>query len=190
MTIFNWGNIHNFSQGLSYFGVGATGSALMATGNPLGSVFGGALMASGNSVLNQGFQSGFNNIDWNQVGSASILGGGVAYAGYGIGTYFNSLFTPMFSSVGGPAIQQGLAYGASGAATGFTMGAGMSLIGGQSLGNAATKGLYSAGIGFAGGLTFGMINGHMEAKQQNVNPWTNKSTLKLPDEVFSTKAPM
>lgn len=155
--------------------MGVASGALMATGSPLGIVAGGALMAGGNSALTQGYQNGFNNINWNQVGSASILGGGLAYAGYGIGSYFNSVFTPMFSSVGGPAIQQGLAYGVSGAATGFTMGTGMSLIAGQSLGDALRNGGYSAGIRFAGGLTFGMINGYQQAKGLNVNPWTNKS---------------
>lgn len=70
--------------------------ALMATGSPFGIVAGGALMAGGNSALTQGFQNGFNNIQWNQVGSASILGGGLAYAGYGITSKLTSLLTPVF----------------------------------------------------------------------------------------------
>ena len=39
----------------------------MATMNPFGVAAGGALMAGGNSALTQGYQNGFNNINWNQV---------------------------------------------------------------------------------------------------------------------------
>jgi RHS repeat-associated protein len=170
-VVTNWDNINDFGQGLSYFGLGAAGGALMATGNI---VAGGALMGGGNSILTQGFQNGFNNIDFNQVAMGATMGGITSYLGGQIGKGLQGPLSKLFSSVGSPMLREGLTYGTNGALTGFTLGTGMALAGGEDLGDAFKIGGKSALLGFGSGLGYGMYSGYKYAQTNNLNPVNGK----------------
>lgn len=95
-VVTNWDNINNFGQGLSYFGLGAAGGALMATGNV---VAGRALMGGGNSILTQGFQNGFNNIDFSHVAMSATMSGITGYLGGQIANGLQGPLSTLFQPV-------------------------------------------------------------------------------------------
>ena len=59
-VVANWDEIHSFGHGLAMFGIGAASGALSIAGYPFA---GAALMGGGNSILNQGFNNSWNNIN-------------------------------------------------------------------------------------------------------------------------------
>lgn len=144
----------------------------MATGNI---VAGGVLIGGGNSILAQGFQNGFNNIDFNQVAMGATMGGITSCLGGHIGKGLQGPLSKVFSSVGSPMLREGLTYGTNGALTGFMMGTGMAVAGGEDIGDALQIGGKSAFLGFGAGFGYGMYSGYKYAQANNLNPINGKS---------------
>ena len=77
------GNVHSVGQGFAYFGVGAAGGVLTLYITPVGS---GAFLGASNSLLSQGFNAGWENVSWSQVGMSALVGGITGYVGGQLGS--------------------------------------------------------------------------------------------------------
>ena len=154
----NWDEINSWEQGLSLFGVGAASAAASIFVSP---VLGAIVAGAGNSIVNQGFNAGWGNIDYGNV----MVSTGLSVVTYAAGGKINKwLEKPLGKAtswikndilrataqdaisggIGGLAIGTGLAIQH---ADDFEDGLGM--IGKQTLHGAAIGGI----SGFARGLT-------------------------------------
>jgi hypothetical protein len=182
------GNVHSFSQGVSYFGVGAVGGVLTIYVGPWA---GGAVMGAGNSVVSQGFGND-GNWNWDNVSGQQVLFDGIMGGlGGGLGAGLGGLIAPyvsnLTSSLGGQAFQQAATQAITGSATGFALGTGFSLMDGENFEDALKAGGKGALTGFAVGTATGLASGMRAAYKDGKNPWTGKE-LSTKAENISTKA--
>jgi guanyl-specific ribonuclease Sa len=172
------GNVHNFAQGASYFGVGAVGGVLTIY---VGPAVGGAVMGAGNSLVTQGFGNDGNwnwsNVSGKQVLFDGLMGGLTGQIGSSLGGLISPYVNSLTSNIGGQAIQQGITQGVTGSATGFALGTGFVLMNGENFGYALKAGGQNALMGFAIGTASGMASGMRSAYKANENPWTGKSNI-------------
>jgi len=170
------GNVHNFAQGASYFGVGAAGGLLTIYVGPWA---GGALIGGGNSFVTQGFGStgqwNWNNISGQQVLFGGIMGGLTGQLGSALGGAISPAVSNLTSGIGGQAVQQGLTQGITGAAVGFTMNTGFALMNGESFEDALKAGGQGALTGAAIGVGSGIASGMRAAYKAGENPWNGNS---------------
>jgi len=100
----NWDNIGNFWQGLSYFGVGAASGALTAA-FPAAAIYIAGGASAVNSVLQQGYASNWQNVNFSQVAFSGIMGAATSYLGgeigkgLGVDKWFNGIKSPLLSNV-------------------------------------------------------------------------------------------
>jgi RHS repeat-associated protein len=179
----NWDNVDGFWQGVASFGIGA-GSALgiVATGGSGAAAVigagaaGGAAVGATNSVVAQtGYNfSGFNNVNWEQVGINSAVGGVAGAAGSGAG-YWASNASILVNGVNSPvlrsAIVSPLASGAGHVAGGTTVG----LFQGQNLGEAFVNSFDGIGKSMAIGGAIGVASTIGVSYANGINPWTGKA---------------
>ncbi|EGK04756.1 ribonuclease domain-containing protein [Dysgonomonas mossii] len=172
--IINWGfNGFKFNmEGLKYFGAGAVGGALIATGKPIGIISGAAFTAGSNSAISQYSANGF--IDWWEVGTSTIVGGISAFLAY----QFSGAITPyvesLFRNVTNEVLQKGLTYGTTGAITGVTVGGGM---GYATTGewDGAIDGMWKgAALGFGTGFAYGAGGQMYKNWGEGKNLWTGE----------------
>lgn len=172
--IINWGfNGFKFNmEGLKYFGAGAVGGALIATGKPIGIISGAAFTAGSNSAISQYSANGF--IDWWEVGTSTIVGGISAFLAY----QFSGAITPyvesLFRNVTNEVLQKGLTYGTTGAITGVTVGGGM---GYATTGewDGAIDGMWKgAALGFGTGFAYGAGGQIYKNWGEGKNLWTGE----------------
>jgi RHS repeat-associated protein len=169
----NLGNIHSFGQGLSYFGVGASGYIVSEYASP---IVGGMYMSAANNILSQGFANGFKNINFSQVIFSGITGGLTAQMGQYIGKFVGPGIGKFASTLTkSPVIQQAITQSTTNAISGFTIGAGFSLADGKSLGDALASGGQGALMGFGIGAVNGVVSGVKYSHEYKVDPWTGKS---------------
>jgi RHS repeat-associated protein len=169
----NLGNIHSFGQGLSYFGVGASGYIVSEYASP---IVGGMYMSAANNILSQGFANGFKNINFSQVIFSGITGGLTAQMGQYIGKFVGPGIGKFASTLTkSPVIQQAITQSTTNAISGFTIGAGFSLADGKSLGDALASGGQGALMGFGIGAVNGVVSGVKYSHKYKVDPWTGKS---------------
>lgn len=181
----NWKNIDGFWQGLTTFGVGAGAvlgvAAVAASGGSLLAVAGvgaaaGAVTSGNNNIVAQTGTnfSGFNQIDWGQVGEAGLIGGAAGFAGGAAGSWasntgfiVNGVSHPLAKS----AIVSPLAAGAGHVAGGTTAG----LLQGQDVGTAFGNSFNGIGQSMAigGAIGVGTTAGMMYAN--GINPITNRN---------------
>jgi RHS repeat-associated protein len=182
----NWDNIDGFWQGLTAFGVGAgAGAAVAATGGAAGAGFwaiagvsaaGGAATAGTNSIIAQTGEnfSGFNNIDWEQVGIGSAVGGVAGFAG-GAAGYYASNASFLVNGVSSPVLRSAvvspLAAGAGHVAGGTTA----NLFAGQSFGDAFSNSFEGIGKNMAIGGALGVATTIGVSYANRVNPLTGRS---------------
>lgn len=82
--ISNWGNINNFGEALTAFGVGAGTGALMIVNPVLGITAGGALTGATNSAIQQlDGTNGLNDLNWGALGKEALLGVATSAVSYG-----------------------------------------------------------------------------------------------------------
>ena len=165
------GNVHSVGQGFAYFGVGAAGGVLTLYITPVGS---GAFLGASNSLLSQGFNAGWENVSWSQVGMSALVGGITGYVGGQLGSMASRYVGPWMESISSPVLRDALTYGTAGAATGFTLGTGSSLLGGESLEEALKAGGTGALMGFGAGTVAGVATGFKYARDNNVDWRTGK----------------
>jgi len=171
-VITNLGNIHNFGQGLAYFGVGASGYVVFEYATP---IVGGAYISAANNILSQGFANGFKNIDVSQTVFSGITGGLTAQAGQYIGKFVGPEIGKFTSTLTkSPVIQQALTQSTTNAISGFAIGTGFSLANGKSFDDALASGGQGALMGFGIGAVNGVVSGVQYSHKWNVDPWTGE----------------
>ena len=166
------GNVKNVGHGFALFGVGAAGGLASLYVSP---IVGASFVSGANSFLNQGFNTHWQKIDAGQVFFSMAMGAGTSYLGGALGSALSQPISRVTSEIASPIIRETLTQGVTNASVGFTMGAGMALIGGAKFKDAMKQG----GIGALTGLGIGIMNGTVSAIQyaskNDVNLWTGKS---------------
>ena len=171
----NIDNIHSFWQGLALFGVGAiAGEAALYSGGA--SVFVSAgVLSLGNDILNQGFQNGFNNLDWKQIGMNLITSEMMAVVSYGLNSLVSPQAEKLLSKIQSPVLRNMLQQSATSAFSGSAIGFMFAL---NDKDNDFDDALHAGWKGFLQGAEIGAISGaaagFVEAKHNHVNPWTGK----------------
>jgi hypothetical protein len=136
---------------------------------------GGAVVGASNSVVAQTGKnfSGFNDVDWNQVGISSAIGG-VAGAAGGAAGYYASNASFLVNGISSPVLRSAvvspLASGAGHVAGGTTA----NLFAGQNLGNAFSNSFDGIGQSMAIGTAIGVSTTIATNYANGVNPWTGK----------------
>jgi RHS repeat-associated protein len=182
----NWKNVDGFWDGLATFGVGAGAAVgIVATGGSGAAALvgtagaGGALVGASNNVVAQTGKnfSGFNDVNWGQVGVNAAVGGvaGAASAGAGIaatnmGFLVNGVSSPILRS----AVVSPLAAGAGHVAGGTTA----NLFMGQNLGDAFSNSFDGIGKSMAIGGAIGITTTTVYSLTNNINPLNGRELNK------------
>ena len=169
------GNVHNVGQFFAYFGVGAVSAEVSLYASP---VVGGMLLGGGNAALNGVFSGEGVKVD--NVLAGMFIGGATSYLGGVISNEISSVVSPWMSNIMSPILRQSLTNSLSGAATGFVLSTGFSLLNGCDWKTALAEGGKGALIGFTTGTLAGIAKGIKYGKDNKVNPWTGKE-LPKPD---------
>lgn len=168
------GNITSFWHGAASFGVGAASGWSTLYAGPVGA---GVLLGAGNSVINQGFTNGWGNINYMQVGTSAIMGGATSYLGGQVGKFFAKPLAGFTQGIKSDVLRNMLTQSGINGATGFTLGTGISLLNGESFGNALNNGTELGLWGMTTGAVSGSITGFRMAHQNQRNPWTRRSYI-------------
>jgi RHS repeat-associated protein len=171
--ITNWNSSHSFWQGLSYFGIGASGYLVGEYAG--GPIIAGAYMSGMNDFTTQAFAKGIGNVNFAQTAFSSIIGGCTAEAGQALGKVVGPGIKDFTSTLTkSPVLQQVLNQGTTNAISGFSIGTGLSLLNGKSFDDALGNGAESGLMGFGIGAVNGVVSGIQDANKHNVNPWTGE----------------
>lgn len=169
------GNVSSFQDGLIYFGIGVLAGEATLYGGPLaGAGVSGAL----NSLYSQGRSNdgrdfSFDNVSVESVILNTITSVATSYAGGILGNAISPYTIGIFDKVVSPVLRNALEQGTGNAIVGGTIG----FVTGSGL-NGALKGI---GQGFALGFMTGSVNGYMEARYYERNPWTGKLNKPVED---------
>lgn len=165
------GNIHSVGQGFALFGTGAASGFVTIYAGPIA---GAAVLGATNSIINQGFNNGWGNIDWMQVGSSGIMGGATSYLGGNLGSYLAKPISKLTEGIASPILKEVLTQGTLNATTGFGLGTAMALGSGADLGEALKQGSQSAALGLTSGVMNGLAKG-IKSNKENANEQTETS---------------
>ena len=169
------GNVHSFGQGVALFGSGFAGAVVTIY---VGPALGAAVTGAGNSIINQGFNGGWNNINWNQVLGAGIMSGVTSVAGSYLSDYFSNALSSLMAKVSSPVLKEMLTQSLTNAASGFVLGTGSSLLSGESFEDALHEGGKGALTGAGIGAITGAASGFKYARDNKISPWTGEKTQK------------
>ena len=191
----NWNNIEGFWDGFTTFITGAVaGGATAATGGAAGAGFwtvagvsaaGGAVVGINNSIVAQTDKnfSGFNQMNWKEVGIGGIVGGISGFAGGGAG-YWAASSSVLVNNISSPvlrsAIVSPLASGAGHVAGGTTYG----LLEGQNLGMAFSNSFSGIGKDMLIGGAIGVASTIGVSYASGINPWTGEIITHSPNINF------
>jgi len=166
------GNIHSWSAGFSFFGVGAAAGAT-SFWNPLA---GAGVMGAGNNLVTQVSANGWSHINGGQVATAGAFGVVTSWAGGQLGNAITPYASQYTSQIASPVLKDALTQSITGTASGFTLGTGVSLFSGNGLGQAFKDGFSGATSGFGMGLMTGSISGYQYARDNHLGLWSGRST--------------
>ncbi len=166
------GNIDSVGEGFSYFGVGFIGGWASLYATP---VVGGAIVSAGNDAINQGFENGFNNINWESVGINATVGAITGYASSAVSSTVTPYVSTLTSNISSPILREGANQTLIGFSNGFAVGTGFSLANGDGWDVALTNGLKNGGSGATIGAATGIASGFRIAHKEGVSPWTGKN---------------
>ncbi len=166
------GNVTSFWHGAALFGNGFASGAASLYISPMA---GAAMMSAGNSALNQGFTSGWSNIDWGQVGISGTMGGATSYLGGVLGNTLSKPIGNLTSNIASPVLREAATQSATNAVTGFTLSTGLALGAGSSLEEALQQGGQGALMGGGIGAMTGTVAGFKYAHDNKISPWNGKS---------------
>ncbi len=181
------GNIHSFGQGLSLFGVGALSALSVEYIGPFGSA---ALLGAGNSIINQGFISGWQNIDFKQVLFSGVVSGVTAEIGSVFSDFFSAPITQLTSKISDEIVRSAIIDGTSYMISGFTLGTSLSIIQGERIDKAFKYGLESAYIGLASGVISGTARGYAAVHQQPEYNFEIDPNQVVKEVMASSKTPL
>ena len=162
----NWDNIHNIGQGFAFFGMGAAASALSSLGAvAAGFTFAGAAtIGAGNSILSQGFNNGWNHINWAQVGLSTGMSILTSYIGGWIGDKLSAPLSNITSGISNSIVREALTGALVNSVTGFSLGTTTSLLMGNNFKTALRDGGTAAGNGFVSGAALGLAKGYIQSR--------------------------
>ncbi len=167
------GNVHSVGHAFALFGTGAASGFITIY---VGPVAGAAVLGATNSIVNQGFNNGWGNIDWMQVGNSGIMGGITSYLGGSLGNYLAKPISKLTEGISSPILKEVLTQGTLNSATGFGLGTAMALGSGADLGDALKQGTQSAALGLMSGVINGTADGIKAARDAGKKTW--KSDIK------------
>ena len=165
-----FGNIHSWKQGLAQFGIGALAGLATEYGGPMVSAM---VVGCGNSIVNQGFENGFNHISWDNVFGATIMSMVTA----GLGAELTGSLSPLLNripSLGSTAFDNMLRQACGAAFSGFTLETIFALGSGKSIGESFKSGFDGLVDGAVLGAVSGLGTGIREAHAEKANPWTGE----------------
>ena len=177
------GNVKNVGHGVALFATGALAGGCALLGQVGVSAI---IVGAGNSILNQGFNNGWNNIDWGQVGMSGSTALLTSYLGGQLGNMLSKPLENLTSSISNTVLKNVTYNSLCNAATGFALGTGFSLINGNGfdLSSAFGAGLESAGMGFLTGAMSGFATGVKQVQNEKEQSSSNKSSnYGLPENV-------
>ena len=169
----NWEQIDNFGHGLSMFATGAF-AGVAATFCPQSIPYISGALGGANSILNQGFTQGWNNIDFSRTFDDALFGVATSVIGGQLSSKIAPHLNGVLSQFSSPVLQQMALQGVTGSAVGFTINAGMTFVSGGDLSEAMKQGIKGSVMGLGVGLLNGLGTGLKMAKEQGVNPWNGK----------------
>ena len=182
-VVTNWGNINSIGQGFAFFGVGVVGGAVSLYGSPLA---GAAVLSVGNNVLSQGFSKGWDNINFDQVAIAGVMGVATSYLGGQVGGVLSKPIDKLTSGIASPVLRDMATQSLTNGGTGFVLSTSLSLGSGSSFEDAISAGGQSALTGLGIGATNGTISGFRYAHENNLNPWDGLSNERPTMQRLST----
>ncbi len=159
------GNVKNIWHGATLFAAGAAAGECALYGQVGVSAI---AIGAGNSIINQGFTNGWNNIDWGQVGISGTMSLMTSVIGGQIGGYLAKPLGTLTSNISNTVLRNIAYYSLCNSSAGFILGTGFSLINGNEggIGAALKSGLESAGIGLVTGAINGFGSGIQEQRLQ------------------------
>lgn len=175
------GNVKNLGHGLALFALGGVAGECALYGQPIASA---GLIGFGNSVLNQGFANGFNNIDWGQVGISSIMSLCTYAVGSEIGERMSGIVGQLTSKISDTLLRNVVDETITNTVSGFTLGTFFGLVNGEQVGDALLSGLSDAGTGAVIGSISGLQKGFVEKKEER-----KITILKMRSEANSETTP-
>ena len=164
------GDIHSFGQGAALFGVGALAGWLSEYGGPVTSSI---ILGGGNSIINQGFENGFNNISFDNVFNSM----GMALLTAGLSAQLSDFLSPLVDKIPhltSPVLDQMVHQGIFNSISGFAWETMASLSNGESFGESLKAGLGGLAEGAVLGMVSGMGEGIRTAHSEKLNPWTGE----------------
>lgn len=167
------GDVHSVWQGLALFGAGAVSFEISSYASPL---VGAGFLSAANSAINQGFNNGVNNINWDQVGNAALMGTISAYVGGFIGEKLSQPISNLMEDIASPILRESLTQSTLNSASGFIVTTTMTLGSGSSWEEALQAGGKAALMGFATGAINGTVSGFLIAERDHISPWTGEVT--------------
>ena len=157
------GEVKDFWHGLSLFGVGAAAGEATLYGGPLA---GSAVIGIGNSVVNQGFNNGWDKIDAAQVGSDLLMSMVTSYLGGCLGNYLSKPLSQLTKGITNNILREAIKEALTNAASGFALGAAFEAANGK---DADFESVMNAGLkSGAQGLAIGAISGTGTGIKQNI----------------------
>ncbi len=168
------GNVTSFWHGAALFGNGFVGGVASLYVSPIA---GAAMVSAGNSALNQGYTSGWSNIDWGQVGISGTLGAATSYLGGQIGSVLSKPISNVTSNITSPVLREVATQSATNAVSGFTLNAALAWGNGASFEDGLKQGGQGAIWGFGIGAMNGTDAGFKYAHDNKVNPWNGGDKL-------------
>lgn len=171
-VVANWSEIHSLGHGLALFGIGAASAGLSIAGYPLA---GAVLMGGGNSIINQGFNNGWNNINLDAV----LVSSGMSVVTYSVGSIvgakFDNIVSNITDGIKNVVLREGAHDALSGIIGGFAWGSGISILNGDNIGDALGEGfVYGMQGAIFNGLN-GLNRGYvLNKKQKQINLLNDK----------------
>ena len=154
-------------EGLSYFGAGAV-SGWLTVNFPGAIILINAGLSAANNTLNQGFNNGWSNINFMQVGNSAIMGATTSYAAGQLGrTIVNPL--NQLINIQSPLLKQLIINEATNITTGTALGGIAALNAGENIWEGAWNGAKM-------GLVTGTISGLGAATQYSIDHQVNMLT--------------
>ena len=175
------GEVKDFWHGLSLFGVGAAAGEASLYGSPLA---GAAVMGIGNSVINQGFVNGWDNIDKAQIGADVLMSMATSYLGGCLGNYLSKPLSQLTKNITNDVLREAINGSLANASTGFVLGS----VWGLNDGDANFNSVLNNGLkGGAQGLAIGAIGGVGTGLQQRAVQIRN-AKLQEAKPIYSSKS--